>query len=59
MKNLGYVQRFGMGIALARKELARNGNPPPEFATEEEYVTVTIRSREGARNERTGPDVFQ
>ncbi len=28
MKVLGYVQRFGMGIPLARKELQKNGNPP-------------------------------
>jgi ATP-dependent DNA helicase RecG len=31
MKNLGYIQRFGLGIALARIELKKNGNPPPEF----------------------------
>ena len=28
MKNLGYVQRFGIGIQLARSELQKNGNPP-------------------------------
>src|SRR2546422_4427262 len=27
MKNLGFVQRFGIGIALARSEMAKNGNP--------------------------------
>src|ERR1700733_7101315 len=27
MSNLGYVQRFGLGIALARREMQKNGNP--------------------------------
>lgn len=43
MKNLGYVQRFGVGISLARKELEKNGNPPPEFLVEEAYVLVILR----------------
>jgi ATP-dependent DNA helicase RecG len=45
MKNLGYVQQFGMGIPLARKELAKNGNPEPEFLVEANHVQVVIRSR--------------
>jgi len=45
MKNLGYVQRFGMGIPLARKELKKNGNPPPEFVAEDDHVLVAIRVR--------------
>lgn len=43
MKNLGYVQRFGMGILLARKELEKNGNPPPEFKIEDAHVLVIVR----------------
>jgi ATP-dependent DNA helicase RecG len=43
MKSLGYIQRFGVGISLARKELEKNGNPPPEFTVEESRVLVTIR----------------
>lgn len=44
MKNLGYVQRFGMGIALARKELQKNGNPLPEFDPSGLHnMLVTIR----------------
>jgi ATP-dependent DNA helicase RecG len=42
-KNLGYVQRFGMGIPLPRKELQKNGNPPPEFTIENAHVLVIIR----------------
>jgi ATP-dependent DNA helicase RecG len=45
MKNLGYVQRFGIGIPTAKKELAKNGNPPAEFAIEDSYISVTIRRR--------------
>jgi ATP-dependent DNA helicase RecG len=43
MKNLGFVQRFGLGIPIARQELAKNGNPPPEFVVQEDQVLVTIR----------------
>ncbi|WP_413162547.1 ATP-binding protein [Capilliphycus salinus ALCB114379] len=45
LKNLGYVQRFGMGIQIARKELQKNGNPLPEFMVEDTYVLVMIRRR--------------
>lgn len=45
MKELGYVQRFGYGIALARKEMAKNGNPPPEFQVEDSFVGVILRRR--------------
>lgn len=43
MKNLGYVQRFGVGIQLARKELEKNGNPPLEFVVEDAHLLVTIK----------------
>jgi ATP-dependent DNA helicase RecG len=46
MKELGYVQRFGMGIALARQEMARNGSPPPEFQIEDAFVAVILRRRQ-------------
>jgi ATP-dependent DNA helicase RecG len=45
MKDLGYVQRFGFGIALARREMEKNGNPPPEFQVEESHVAVILRRR--------------
>jgi len=44
MKELGYVQRFGYGIALARNEMAKNGNPPPEFQVEDAFVAAILRS---------------
>jgi ATP-dependent DNA helicase RecG len=43
MKELGYVQRFGYGIALARNEMAKNGNPEPEFQVEDAHVAVILR----------------
>jgi ATP-dependent DNA helicase RecG len=46
MKNLGYVQRFGVGIPLARRELEKNGNPPPEFNVQDTHLQVIIRRRQ-------------
>lgn len=43
LRVLGFVQRFGVGIATARRELQANGNPPPEFAVNSSFVSVTIR----------------
>ncbi len=45
MNVLGYVQRFGFGIPIARQELARNNNPAPEFTVESTHVLVTVRRR--------------
>lgn len=45
MKNLGYVQRFGVGIQLARKELEKNGNPALEFKVEDSHVLAIVRKR--------------
>jgi ATP-dependent DNA helicase RecG len=44
MAVLGYVQRFGVGIQLARRDLERNGNPPPEFVVEPSHVLVIVRA---------------
>lgn len=43
MKNLGYIQRFGIGIQLAKREMAKNGNPPLEFFVEDTNVMVVLR----------------
>ena len=43
LKNMGYVQRFGFGIAEARRAMAANGNPAPEFQVEPTNVLVTLR----------------
>lgn len=43
MHHLGYAQRFGLGIPLARQALADNGNPPPHFSFTPTHVAVTVR----------------
>jgi ATP-dependent DNA helicase RecG len=43
MHYLGFAQRFGLGIPLARKELEQNNNPEPEFDFQGSLVTVTVR----------------
>lgn len=45
MKNMGFMQRFGIGIETARRALASNGNPPPEFDIQDAFVLVTVRRR--------------
>ena len=45
MRNLGYVQKFGIGIQIAQQSLQDNGNPPIEFSPEDTYTLVTIRRR--------------
>jgi ATP-dependent DNA helicase RecG len=43
LKTFGFVQRFGFGIAEARRALESNGNPPPVFEVEPAIVLATIR----------------
>jgi len=45
MRALGYVQRFGAGLAIANRALADNGNPPPEFDVTASHVSVTVRRK--------------
>jgi ATP-dependent DNA helicase RecG len=49
LKGYGFVERFGQGLEIARQALARNGNPPPEFAFHPEeapaWVHVIVRKR--------------
>lgn len=44
MHHLGFAQRFGLGVPLAREELERNGNPEPEFQFHPTQVGVTVRA---------------
>ncbi len=43
MKTLGFVQRFGVGIQLARKTLKDNGNPDLDFDVQDNHVLVVVR----------------
>ena len=43
MHHLGFAQRFGLGIQLAKTSLKDNGNPPPEFLFSSTHVSVVVR----------------
>ncbi|MCS7042666.1 MAG: putative DNA binding domain-containing protein [Bryobacteraceae bacterium] len=45
LRNLGYVQKFGVGIALARKAMEKNGNPGIEFEVTDRNVLAVLRRR--------------
>jgi ATP-dependent DNA helicase RecG len=45
MKVFGFVQGFGRGIAIARRELEKNGNPPPEFQVTSSAVLGILKGR--------------
>ena len=44
MKNLGFVQRFGLGIPLAKRLLQEAGHPEMEFQVDRNNVLVNIKS---------------
>jgi len=43
MKVLGYVQRFGIGIASARRLLREARLPELEFIVEDNFIQATIK----------------
>ncbi len=45
MKDLGLVERFGVGMGIIRRRLKENRNPPAEFAVEPNFVLVILRPR--------------
>ncbi|MDA8024581.1 MAG: putative DNA binding domain-containing protein [Alphaproteobacteria bacterium] len=45
MKRLGFMERFGVGISIARDELRNNGNPEPEFRAENNFAFVKVKKR--------------
>jgi ATP-dependent DNA helicase RecG len=55
MKVLGYVERFGVGIARAEAALRGNGHPPPEFVFEATHVLVTVQGRRWQDDPRLSP----
>jgi len=44
MRVLGFVQRFGAGLAIARRALAENGNPPLEMIAQASHVTAILHA---------------
>lgn len=45
LKTFGYIQAFGRGIAIARKELEKNGNPALEFDATPSAVVAILKSK--------------
>lgn len=45
MKDLGFVQQFGVGISTARRLLAANHNPELEFSVTANHVCAIVRRR--------------
>lgn len=44
-RTLGFVNRYGRGIAIAQAELARNASPPAEFQLGANHFLVTVYRR--------------
>ncbi|MGL6225687.1 MAG: ATP-binding protein [Thermoguttaceae bacterium] len=45
LKTYGFIQAFGRGIATARRELERNGNPPLSFDVSSSAVVAIMRNK--------------
>jgi len=45
LKTFGYIQAFGRGIAIARKELEKNGNPALEFDVTPSAVVAILKTK--------------
>ena len=45
LKTFGYIQAFGRGIPITRRELERNGNPPPQFTVTPGAVVAVLKRK--------------
>lgn len=45
LKTFGFIQAFGRGIPTARRAMASNGNPAPEFDTSASAVVCVLRGK--------------
>jgi ATP-dependent DNA helicase RecG len=45
LNQLGFVQRFGVGIQISRERLAQNGNAPLEFDASVAAVAAIVRTK--------------
>jgi len=45
MKTLGFVNRFGRGVILAKEALRKSNNPEPKFDFNQKYTGVTVWAR--------------
>lgn len=42
MKVLGYIQKFGVGLVIARRKLKESGHPDLQFRVDHNHVMVSI-----------------
>jgi ATP-dependent DNA helicase RecG len=45
-RTLGFVNRYGRGIAIAQDEMARNGSPPIKFVLGGNYFLAVVQRRD-------------
>ena len=45
LKDLGFIQKFGRCIAIAKTEMQNNGNPEPDFTVNSSRVLCTLRKK--------------
>ncbi len=45
LKTFGFVQAFGRGIDVDRREMENNGNPAPEFDVNRSVTICTFRGK--------------
>jgi ATP-dependent DNA helicase RecG len=43
LRSLRFIDRFGVGIPIARERLRANGNPPLEFTVEDAHILATVK----------------
>jgi ATP-dependent DNA helicase RecG len=51
LKTIGVIQRFGLGLQLARDAMAANGNPPIEFAVDSGFVRCVLQKRQAKKTQ--------
>jgi len=42
---LGYIEKYGVGIQIARRALEANENPPLEFVTNTNQVLAIVKAK--------------
>lgn len=45
MRVMGWVQRYGVGLGIARRSLADNGQSAPVFRVDRNWVFCTVRAK--------------
>ena len=55
MRDFGFTEKFGLGLTAVKKELEKNGNPPPEFEFREESVSVTVTANKRRPSSTVAP----